>query len=205
MRSFWSEPFLWIHLAGLAAVPLLLELCCLGLAIGKPILPAWSELLFLAVVGILPVLWMQLQKPFYIFSILLLSIKPEQLTHQQQQILSLFKSKKKSLLAGISAIFSLWLLWQIYWIAPVSASIVAFLPQWRLLGLLVAALAFLGSNLFLQIPISVLGVMFTNKSAFSATQPLAVEQIVSKFTIPGWQVNKILPFIVTESATQSND
>src|SRR4028118_1567963 len=98
MRSFWTEPFLWIHLAGLAAVPLALEFVWLGLAVGDPILPVWMELLLIAVVGIAPVLWMQLIRPFDIFSILVLALKPEQLTVEQRRILSLFKTKNNPVL-----------------------------------------------------------------------------------------------------------
>jgi hypothetical protein len=93
MRSFWTEPFLWIHLAGIAALPLALELVWLGLAVGDPILPVWLELLLVAAVGIVPVLWMQLTRPFDIFSILVLAMKPEQLTQEQRRLLSLFKTK----------------------------------------------------------------------------------------------------------------
>jgi hypothetical protein len=122
MRSFWTEPFLWIHLAGIAALPLALELVWLGLAVGDPILPVWLELLLLAAVGILPVLWMQLTRPFDIFSLLVLAMKPEQLTQQQRRILSLFKTKANPLLTIAGAVFMLWVLWQIYRVAPVAAA-----------------------------------------------------------------------------------
>ena len=39
MRSFRSEPFLWIHLAGIAVAPLGLLVVCLALAIGDPLNP----------------------------------------------------------------------------------------------------------------------------------------------------------------------
>jgi len=51
MRSFWTEPFLWIHLAGIAALPLALELVWLGLAVGDPILPVWLELVLVIATG----------------------------------------------------------------------------------------------------------------------------------------------------------
>ena len=37
MRSFRSEPFLWIHLAGIAVAPLGLLVVWLALAIGDPL------------------------------------------------------------------------------------------------------------------------------------------------------------------------
>jgi len=203
MRSFWTEPFLWIHLAGIAALPLALELVWLGLAVGDPILPIWLELLLLAAVGILPVLWMQLTRPFDIFSILILAMKPEQLTQEQRRLLSLFKTKTNSLVTIAAAVFMLWVLWQIYRVAPVAATVAPFAPRWRIVGLLWAGLAFLVSNLFLQVPLSVAQVLLTSESEFAATEPYPVEKTPQDFTIPGVRVNQILPLAVTESTASA--
>jgi len=203
MRSFWTEPFLWIHLAGIAALPLALELVWLGLAVGDPILPVWLELLLLAVVGILPVLWMQLTRPFDIFSILILAMKPEQLTQEQRRLLSLFKTKTNSVVTIAAAAFMLWVLWQIYRVAPVAATVAPLAPRWRIVGLLWAGLAFLVSNLFLQVPLSVAQVLLTSESEFAATEPYPVEKTPQDFTIPGVRVNQILPLAVTESTASA--
>jgi hypothetical protein len=203
MRSFWTEPFLWIHLAGLAALPLCLELVWLGLAVGDPILPVWLEFLLVAVVGIVPVLWMQLTRPFDIFSLLVLAMKPEQLAEQQRRILSLFKTKANPLLTIAGAVFMLWVLWQIYRVAPVAAAIAPLAPGWRLAGLLGASLAFLASNLFLQVPLSVAQVLLTSESEFASTKPYPVEKTLQDFTLPGVRVNQILPITVTESAVKT--
>jgi hypothetical protein len=203
MRSFWTEPFLWIHLAGIAALPLALELVWLGLAVGDPILPVWLELLLLAAVGILPVLWMQLTRPFDIFSILILAMKPEQLTQEQRRLLSLFKTKTNSVVTIAAAVFMLWVLWQIYRVAPVAATVAPFAPRWRIVGLLWAGLAFLVSNLFLQVPLSVAQVLLTSESEFAATEPYPVEKMPQDFTIPGVRVNQILPLAVTESTASA--
>jgi hypothetical protein len=200
MRSFWTEPFLWIHLAGLAALPLCLELVWLGLAVGDPILPVWLEFLLVGAIGIVPVLWMQLTRPFDIFSLLVLAMKPEQLTQQQRRILSLFKTKANPLLTIAGAVFMLWVLWQIYRVAPVAAAIAPLAPGWRLAGLLGASLAFLASNLFLQVPLSVAQVLLTSESEFASTEPYPVEKTPQDFTIPGVRVNQILPITATESA-----
>ena len=200
MRSFWTEPFLWIHLAGLAALPLCLELVWLGLAVGDPILPVWLEFLLVGAIGIVPVLWMQLTRPFDIFSLLVLAMKPEQLAEQQRRILSLFKTKTNPLLTIVGAVFMLWVLWQIYRVAPVAAAIAPLAPGWRLAGLLGASLAFLASNLFLQVPLSVAQVLLTSESEFSSTEPYPVEKTLQDFTLPGVRVNQILPIRVTESA-----
>jgi hypothetical protein len=203
MRSFWTEPFLWIHLAGIAALPLALELVWLGLAVGDPILPVWLELLLLAAVGILPVLWMQLTRPFDIFSILILAMKPEQLTQEQRRLLSLFKTKTNSVVTIAAAVFMLWVVWQIYRVAPVAATVAPLAPRWRIVGLLWAGLAFLVSNLFLQVPLSVAQVLLTSESEFAATEPYPVEKMPQDFTIPGVRVNQILPLAVTESTASA--
>lgn len=201
MRSFWTEPFLWIHLSGIAALPLTLELVWLGLAVGDPLLPVWLELILVAAIGIGPVLWMQLTRPFDIFSLLILAMKPEQLTDEQRRLLSLFKTKTNPLVTITAAIFMLWVLWQIYRVAPVAAAVAPLPPGWRVAGLLGAGLAFLASNLFLQVPLSVSQVIFTSESEWAATVPYSSEKVQQDFTLPGVRVNKILPLVATESAS----
>lgn len=205
MRSFWTEPFLWIHLAGLAALPITLELVWLGLAVGDPILPVWLELLVVGAVGIGPVLWMQLKHPFDIFSLLVLAMKPEKLTEQQRRLLSLFKTKTSPVLTIAAAVFMLWILWQIYQVAPVAAAVAPLAPGWRIVGLLGASLAFLASNLFLQVPLSVGQVLLSSESEFADTEPYQIEKVNQDFTIPGMKVNQILPLAATElTATKSS-
>jgi hypothetical protein len=198
MRSFWSEPFLWIHLAGLTAVPIFLGICFLGLTAGEPILPIWLEIFLVAVVGITPVLGMQILRPFYIFSILALAIKPEQLNEQQRRLLSQFKTKVNRVVAVLAAVFMLLVLIQIYDATPAVASFAPFLPQSHNLGLMLACVAFLLGNLFLQIPVSVALVVLTDEAKLAATEPYEVERISQDFTIPGWRVNRILPSMVEE-------
>src|ERR671933_2498479 len=199
MRSFWTEPFLWIHFAGLAAVPLALEFVWLGLAVGDPILPVWLEFLLVAAIGIAPVLWMQLTRPFDIFSILVLAMKPEQLTQEQRRLLSLFRTKANPVVTIGGAVFMLWVLWQIYRVAPVAAAVAPLAPGWHMAGLLEAGLAVIASNLFLQIPLSVVQVLLASESEFAATEPYPVEKTPQDFTIPGVRVNRILPPMITES------
>ena len=199
MRSFWTEPFLWLHLAGIAALPLTLEFVWLGLAVGDPILPSWLELLVVAAIGIGPVLWMQLTRPFDIFSLLILAMKPEQLTDEQRRLLSLFKMKTNPVVTVTAAIFMVWILWQIYRVAPVAAALVPLAPGWRVVGLLGAGLAFGASNLFLQVPLSVVQVLLSSESEWAATVPYALDKVPQDFTLPGVRVNKILPVAATES------
>jgi len=199
-RSFWTEPFLWIHLAGLAALPLCLELVWLGLAVGDPLLPVWIEFVLVGAVGIGPVLWMQLTRPFDIFSILVVALNPAQLTEQQRRLLRLFKTKTNRVLTIVGAVFMLWVLWQIYRVAPIAAPVAPLAPGWRLVGLLGAALAFLASNLFLQVPLAVAQVLLTDDSDLATTEPYSVENVQKEFTIPGVRVNRILPIKIVDSA-----
>ncbi len=195
MRSFRSEPFLWIHLAGLAVVPLTLQLVWLGLAIGKPLTPYWLELLAVGLLGIAPVLWMQWSRPFDIFSLLILAIRPDTLNPEQQKILTILKLNRQRILALLTAIFMTWVLIEIYQFAPVAGVAVTNipLPHGRIFGLLVAIIGFLLSNLFIQVPISVLGVMLTSEQNFAAINPYTTDQIRQQFTIFGIRVKRILP------------
>ena len=199
MRSFWSEPFLWIHLSGAAAVPIFLGLCLLGLAVGSPLLPVWLEMFLVAVAGIVPVLWMQWFRPFYIFSILVVAVKPQNLTSLQQRILTRFKTKLNQGIALFVAVLLTVILWQLYRFAPLAASVAPFPPSWRWAGLLLAASAFLASNLFLQVSASVMAVLLTPESEFAATKPHVLEKIRQDFTIAPWQVDRLLPALAGET------
>ncbi|MEG3897390.1 MULTISPECIES: low-complexity tail membrane protein [unclassified Microcoleus] len=199
MRSFWSDPFLWIHLSGAAALPIFLGLCLLGLAVGSPLLPVWLEMFLVAVAGIAPVLWMQWFRPFYIFSILVVAVKPQNLTNAQQQILTRFKTKLNQGLALFVAVLLGVILWQLYRWAPLAASVAPFPPSWRWAGLLLAVAAFLASNLFLQVSASVMAVLLTPESELAATKPHVLEKIRQDFTIAPWQVDRLLPAFAGET------
>ena len=106
------------------------------------------------------------------------------------------------MLAVIAAILELGILWQLYQIAPIAATVVPFPPQWRLLGLLLASLSFLASNLFLQIPVSVARIFVTSETEFLQTKPYSLERISQDFTILGLQVNQILPQLADTVKTE---
>jgi hypothetical protein len=203
MSSFRSEPFLWIHLAGIATLPLWLELVWLGLAIGVPLPVSWLELVVVGAIAIVPVLGMQLIRPFDIFSILVVSLQPEQLTTEQRKILTLFKTNKQKLLSLGAAALMVFVLWQLYRLAPLAAGAASLAPQWRILGLVLATSAFLASNLFLQVPVSVLGVLTNSEQQFAVTPPYPLEQIEQEFTIPGLKAKQILPVQISESTTEN--
>lgn len=195
MRSFWFDPYLWLHLVGLAALPIFLEICLVGFAISDPFLPVWLEVLLVAVAGVAPILWMQWQRPFYIFSVMAVAVKPEQLTDDQRRLLVLFKSQRNRVLAAVVPVVLVFLLWKVYAMASIAAPVISFLPRWRIFGLLLAAGAFLASNLFTQVPVSVASVMLTTDSAFAATPPHLLESIRRSFTLVGLRVNRFLPLL----------
>jgi hypothetical protein len=189
--SFRSEPFLWIHLAGIAVFPAMLELTWLGLAVGRPLPIAKLELLLVGLLGIIPILWMQLSKPFNIFSILFVALKPETLTVRQRQILARFKTAKHKWLSAIAAVLGIFLLWLLDRFAPLALSVASILPQWRILGLAIAAIAFLLANLFLQVPLSVLNILLSDRSTVDNAPPHPAENIARDFTAPGIKVNRL--------------
>ena len=194
-----KDPYLWIHVAGLAILPLWLELVWLGLAAGKPILPVTIELAIVALVGTLPILLMQWIRPFDIFSILLLSLQPDQLSERQRQILKVFQSPKHRIFTGMGAIALLVGLWFIARYSPLVASVTPF-PNHGL-GLLVAAIAFLASNLFLQVPLSVIAVFLTSESQLKELSADPPEEIANNYLVPGFRVKKILPAIEEDSVS----
>jgi len=201
MRSFWSDPYLWIHLAGLATLPIWLELCLLAFAVGDPVLPVWLELFLVGGIGIAPILWMQWQRPFDIYSLLAVSLKPEQLTEDQRKLLTLFTAPRNRFLAiGVALLLAI-ALQKLYFIAPIAASMTPFAGVGRVGALLLAAIAFLGANLFTQVPAAVLSVLFTSESKFVNTLPFAIDQVRESFTLLGLPVNQILPPLIAEPAS----
>lgn len=196
MRAFWSDPYLWIHLAGLAAVPLFVEVSLVGFALGDPFLPVWLELLLVAIAGIAPILWMQWQRPFYIFSLVTVCLKPAALTDDQRRLLTLFKSPRNRALAVLASILLVLVLWKVYALAPIATPSVEFLSTSRWLGLLVAAIAFLACNLFVQVPLSVASVMLSSESTFAQAIPYPQEQIRQGFSLLGLPLSRILPPVV---------
>lgn len=192
-----QDPYLWIHLSGLATLPLWVAVCIAGLATADPVLPVWLEMALLTVVGILPVLWMQWQRPFYIFSLGFLSLTPAALTETQRQFLTLFRTWPVRLLVLAGAVGLAPLLWQIYRLAPVAATSTPFVGANRLLGLTIAALAFLAMNLFVQVPLSVLRILLAKPATVAEAVPYPVGAIARDFSLIGLQSRHLLPELRT--------
>lgn len=195
MATHRYDPYLWVHLAGIATVPLWLAICGLGLAVGSPQWPG-VELALLTLLGVSPVLWMQLGRPFYIFSLLVLTLKPTALSDDQRRLLTLFQQWWVRGLAVTAPVPLVWLLWEIYPRAVVASDITPFAPWGRLGGLAVATGSFAMANLFLQVPVSVLAVMATSDKRFKRTTPYSLEAIKTHFTQVGIPLNRLLPEVL---------
>jgi len=194
VKSLRSEPFLWIHLSGIVMFPVCLGIMWIALGLGNTFNP-FVELSILALIGILSILLMQLTRPFNIFSILLVSLRAESLNDQQKKILVLFKTFKNSLVSLLASSVMVVTLWLIYCLSPLSVGAINFVPQWRILSIAIACVAFWASNLFLQVPLSVLLVLLTKQAKLAKIKPYAVDKIEQDFTTPGIKVSKILWFL----------
>jgi len=192
-----SEPFLWIHLGGIIMFPVMLGITLIGLGVGDRY-SYWVELPLLIAIAVFPILLMQLYRPFNIFSVLFLSLQPKSLTENQRKILTLFQRKQQkvvNLLATASMLCNLGLL---YYFFPGIIGLANLFPQQRILGLAIASVAFLGSNLFFQIPLSAFQVLLTNESDFAQTKQCTPQEIASNFTTPGLKVSTI-PWLTTST------
>jgi hypothetical protein len=193
MKTFWADPYLWIHGAGIAAVPFWLVLCFLGLGAGDPILPSAIELLLVAIVGIGPIVWMQWEKPFCIYSLLAVSLKSANLTEAQRKMLALFQQRRSSIVIAGGAGLMFLILKAINDQAAIAAAVTP-IPNHGL-GLILAAVSFLAANLFLQVPLAVGQVMLASDGEFQAASPIEATAVGEKFFEPGLKVDRLLPAI----------
>lgn len=194
MRPYRQEPYLWLHVVGLAALPLWALGIWLGVAAGQPWLPYGVEETLLVLLGATPWLWMQWQRPFNPFAVLVVSLLPTVLTTEQRQWLRLLKGTKTRIVAVLALLPMIWLLGQCYQLAPL-ASAVTPIPNHGL-GLLVAAITFSGANLFMQVAMSmVVLLLLTSEAQFAAALPYEPERISTDFFRFGLQWRQILPTI----------
>jgi hypothetical protein len=191
-----QEPYLWVHLAGLAALPLTTSLCLAGLASAEPAWPLWLEFGGVASLAIVPILLMQWRRPFYIFSLGMFALHPSMLSETQRQLLALFRAPTVRWLTLLGALLSTLALWWLYQLAPLmmqSETMDQAPVSARLGGLFLATLSFLASNLFLQVPLSVIPALLADDATVREIEPLSPQQIATGFTLVGAQVPKLLP------------
>lgn len=198
-----SEPFLWIHFGGIIVFPLMLAIAVIGLAVGDRY-SYLLELPWLIAIAILPISFMQLYRPFNIFSVLFVALQPRFLTEKQRKILALFQRKQQKVVSAIATGLMVVNLWLLYSFAPATVGVANLLPQQRILGLAIASIAFLGSNLFLQIPLSAFQVLLTSKSEFAQIEQCSLEEIKSNFTTVGIKVSQ-LPWLTTSTREQETN
>ncbi|MCF2970806.1 low-complexity tail membrane protein [Synechococcus sp. Nb3U1] len=191
MRKHWQEPFLWIHAAGILVFPLWIGLTVIGLATGDPLFPVGVEQALVAVAGIVPIFVMQWRKPFNIFSLLVVSIAPDDLTPEQRRILAAFLSPEQKILTVLAAILMLEVCERLYDFAPLFAPLTPSHGT-RIAGLVMAALGFWGANLFLQIPVSVARVLLLSEPELAQIEPIPTHQIESQFSVVGSQRTQLL-------------
>jgi hypothetical protein len=191
-----SNPYLWLHFTGIAAFPIFLLLTGLSLSLGDPVPFYWLELVIVGTIGILPAFLMQWLRPFYIYCLIIVSLNPLSLTEEQRKILPWFKTAKQRIIALLTAIAMLGVLWFIYQYSPLADSVTSKLPQWRILGLTAASLSFALTNLFIQVPMAVLGIFSVTPQKIEQTQPYPTEVIAANFSILGLKLRQI-PLIST--------
>lgn len=192
MIELQQNRYLWIHFAGLALVPLLLDICLAGLASAGPAFdyPASFGVQFwaIALLGIAPSLWMQLAKPFYIFSLPPVALKPSVLTEDQRRCLTALKSWQIKALAGVTAGVLLWILTWLYAESP------RILPTMTpTVGLVNAAVSFFFICLFFQISMAAARVILVSPKALKRVEAYEGSAIASDFLILGIRVKSLLP------------
>ncbi|WP_338442579.1 low-complexity tail membrane protein [Synechococcus elongatus IITB4] len=188
-----AEPFLWIHLAGLATAPLWAALFLFAIANPDPFLPSGFTAILAGLIGISSILWMQLRRPFYIFSLAVLTLKPEALQEGQRKLLRWFLSSLNRILAIATAIGLALILLQLYrWLPIVQLqNPLAALDPFP--AFLLAIVTVLALNLFVQVPVSVAPLLWLSESAIADSEPLAPGQIAQQFTILGLPLKGLLP------------
>ncbi|MGB7251328.1 MAG: low-complexity tail membrane protein [Phormidesmis sp.] len=180
--------YLWVQLVGLAAVPLLLDVCLAGLASSGPAPAFGLQFWVIATVGIVPTLAMQWFRPFYLFSLPPLALKPAVLSEDQQRCLRLLKSWQIKALAVLIAACLLWGLGQLYGRSPQITPLMT--PTG---GLVSAAVAFFLTCTFLQISASAVRLLLVGANALTRVVPYEEGAIATDFLILGLRVNTLLP------------
>ncbi|MFK8184304.1 MAG: low-complexity tail membrane protein [Phormidesmis sp.] len=195
MVQLQQNRYLWVHFAALALVPLLLDFCLVGLASARLFLgyPAAYGFQFwlVALVCIGPPLWMQIARPFYIFSLPPVALKPDALTEDQRRCLTVLMSWQIKALAGVSAAISLWMLAQLYdkSIVVAKQSLPLMTPM---AGAVTALVAFFFVCLFIQISVSAARSLLVSPTALKRVEPYE-GKVAATFLILGVRVNKLLP------------
>jgi hypothetical protein len=189
-----SEPFLWFHIALLAAVPLTFILGMLGLGVGDPVLPEWFEILVIGLPPIALPIILQWSKPLSPFSLWLYA-KPLELTDDnERRILAVVKNFNTVPIAIAIGVLADAIFYQMYVNAPLVADILPLPDGLRILGIIWALAFFLISNLLLQAGAVAIRVLLLSEADLDKLTPLPLENI-NTFTSLGKRSPRLLNFI----------
>jgi hypothetical protein len=194
-----SEPFLWFHVALLAAVPLTLILGMLGLGVGDPVLPEWFEITVLGLPAIALPIGLQWWKPLSPFSLWLFA-KPLELTDDnERRILAVVKDFKTVLVAIALGVVIDAIFYKMYSAAPIVANALPLPDGLRILGMIWWLGFFLISNFLIQAGAVAIRVLLLSESDLNQLTPLPLENINSTFTSLGKRSPDLLNFIPDSS------
>jgi hypothetical protein len=179
------DPFLWFHVATIAAVPLTLVLSMLGLAVGDPVFPGWLEILLLGLPPIALSVWLQYSQPIFPYSLWLKHRPADKLEDMQLRVLSLSKSYASGWVAIVVGVFLYVVFRQLYITAPL-ASAMTFLPAaLRLVGVLWALVFFTVSAFLLQVGIAAARILVMPATEFMAAPPFDPADVAKGFLVLG--------------------
>ncbi len=187
------DPYLWIHLLGLAVLPLTLALTAIALPWGVPFPFAWAELVLIVLLGGIPVWVLQILRPWNPFGFLVFQIPPERMGDRQRKIMRLIQGTRQPLFNLFGAGGMVFLLWQISHYAPLAVGVSAGFPQWRLLGLAIATLGFFLSNILLQIPLTFLPTLWLSEQTVEEIDPHPSVSIRRDFACWGIPMGQFFP------------
>ncbi|MDA0267203.1 MAG: low-complexity tail membrane protein [Cyanobacteria bacterium] len=188
-----QDPYLWWHVAGIATMPLCLDGCFAGLAVGDPAISMGVELGLLILVGTLPVLGLQWFRPFYLFRVGPLALNPDALTASQSRLLTLQRSWLHKGMAVLTGLGLAIVLVTLYNVAPIAASTTPFASSGRTTGWLLCAICFCLANWFGQTSISALGLLLARNRTLERTHAYEMAAIAQDFSGLAIGVGQIFP------------
>lgn len=189
------DPYLWLHLVGLATLPLTLSLMAIALAWGIPFPFSVAELVLIVLVGGIPVWVLQILRPWQPFGFLIFQIPPERMDERQKKILRLIQGTRQPVLNAVGAVFMVILLWQIAHYSPLATGMTEGLWQWRIFGLLGAIAGFFLSNVSLQMSITLLPTLFLSEQTVREIDPHPNVSIRRDFACWGLSMGQLFPSV----------
>lgn len=189
------DPYLWLHLVGLATLPLTLALVAIALAWGIPLPFATAELILIVLIGGVPVWVLQILRPWQPFGFLFFQIPPERMDERQKQILRLIQGTRQPVLNVVGAVFMVILLWQLAHYAPLATGMSEGFWQWRLIGLGLAIAGFFLGNVSLQMSLTLLPALFQSEKTVKAMDQHPNVSIRRDFACWGLPMGQLFPSV----------